>query len=168
MDSQTDRILIVGVGNALLRDEGLGVHVARALQAMKPALPEHVDVFEAGTLMMDALPRMTSYSRVIVVDAVRAGKRPGSIYRIEADDGPATPPECGEAVSLHEIGVAETLSIGALMGLKPKSTLIVGAEPERIEPGTELSPRLVKAARRIVSMLLAETGQAGGPPSRRK
>lgn len=156
MDIQTERILIVGVGNELLCDEGLGVHVARALQAIKPALPAHVDVLEAGTSLMDALPRMASYSRVIIVDAVRAGKRPGRVHRIEADGGFDVPPECGVAVSLHEVGVAGTLAMGAMMGLRPKRLLIVGAEPERIEPGMELSPRLARAAKRIVALLLLE------------
>lgn len=168
MDHEAERILIVGVGNELLGDEGLGVHVVRALQAMRPALPGHVDVLEAGTSLMDALPRMVSYARVIIVDAVQAGKRPGSIHRIEAGRGFEKQWGCGGVVSLHELGVAETLEIGALMGLRPKSLLMVGAEPERIEPGMELSPRLVHAAKRIVSMLLSEAGEAGRPPSRRR
>lgn len=167
MDHEAERILIVGVGNELLGDEGVGVHVVRALQAKRPGLPEHVDVLEAGTSLMDALPRMATYSRVIIVDAVRAGKRPGSIHRIEADRGFEKQWGCGGAVSLHELGVAETLAIGALMGLRPKSLLIVGAEPERMEPGMQLTPRLVHAARRIVSMLLSETRHAGRPASRR-
>ncbi len=158
MDRQSEKILILGVGNELLRDEGLGVHVARSLLAMNPSLPSHVDVLEAGTSLLDVLPRMPLYSRVIIVDAVSAGKRAGGIHRIEATDELTGSFESGASVSLHEMGVAEALRVGAMMGLKPKNLLVIGAEPERIEPGTELSPRLDRAARKIISMLLSEIG----------
>lgn len=160
MDSQSERILIVGVGNELLRDEGLGVHVARSLLAMKPSLPPLVDVLEAGTSLLDVLPLMPFYSRVIIVDAVSAGKHGGRIHRIEATDELTEPFESGASVSLHEVGVVEALGVASILGLKPKELLIVGAEPENIEPGTELSPRLNRAARKILSMLLSEIGKA--------
>jgi hydrogenase maturation protease len=160
MDSQTERILIVGVGNELLRDEGLGVHVARSLLSMKPSLPPNVDVLEAGTSLLDVLPLMPLYSRVVIVDAVRAGKRAGHIHRVEVTDETAGSFEAGASVSLHEMGVMEALKLGAMMGFRPGSLFIIGAEPEQIEPGTELSPRLGRAANRIISILLREIGKA--------
>lgn len=168
MDCQSEKILIVGVGNELLRDEGLGVHVARSLLAMKPSLPPHVDVLEAGTSLLDVLPRMPLYSRVIIVDAVRAGKRAGGLHRIETTDEFTESFESGASVSLHEMGVVEALRVASMLGLKPKKLLIVGAEPENIEPGTELSPRLDRAARKIISMLLSEIGGARIASARRR
>ncbi len=168
MHRQPDTILIVGVGNELLRDEGLGVHVVRSLLAGKTALPPHVGVLEAGTSLLDVLPRMRLYLRVIIVDAVRAGKVAGSIHHVEVTDELAGSLRTGPPVSLHEWGVMETLRVAAMLGLLPERLFIVGAEPERIEPGTQLSPRLARAAKKIVSMLLSEIGEPRFASARRQ
>ncbi len=158
----SERLLIVGVGNELLGDEGLGVHVAWALLRMQPALPPEVDVLEAGTALLDVLPQWSRYSRVVVVDAVSAGSPPGTIYRAELgsdslDREPALP------LSLHQWGLRDTLRIGAALDLLPRQLTLVGAEPEVITAGTELSPRLARAAQEITSMLLEEMPSIARP-----
>jgi hydrogenase maturation protease len=152
----TESVLVVGVGNELLGDEGLGVHVARGLLAAGDALPPHLAVLEAGTCLFDLLSDVSRYSRVIIVDAIRAGGEAGTVYRVELDTDftdqlQATPP-----VSLHQWGLMETLCSAKMLGLLPKRLTVVGAEPEDIRLGTELSPRLARARDRIVVMLREE------------
>jgi hydrogenase maturation protease len=152
---EEQKVLVVGIGNELLGDEGLGVHVARRLAAAKDSLPPHVEVIEGGTSLFDLLPALSRCARVTIVDAVRAGREPGSIYRLERLD---VADQCagGPPVSLHDWGVLETLQAGRMLGMLPAWVSLIGAEPESIAPGTKLSPRLEQAAGRIVSMLLAE------------
>lgn len=144
------RVLVAGTGSVLLGDEGLGVHVARMLRVDPPA---HADVLEAGTMLLDALPTMKRYPCVIIVDAIRRGHAPGTIHRLDLGAAIEEPDQADEAVSLHEWGVMATLRAGRRLGLLPPNVLLVGAEPEVIETGLDLSPRLAEAAERICGLL---------------
>jgi hydrogenase maturation protease len=132
---QTDT-LIAGVGNLLMRDDGVGVHAIRELQRDPPP---GVSVLDIGTAVMAALPYLERASRVLVIDAVRAGGRPGSIYLFngrDADGG--TPP-----ASLHSIGPLE--AVRRLCGEEGPDITVLGVEPDIVDYGMELSPA-VKAA----------------------
>jgi hydrogenase maturation protease len=158
MSADAESILIVGIGNELLGDEGLGVHVARRLQAAAYALPAHVSVLECGTCLLDVLPEMSHHSHVIIVDAMRGGQKAGTVYRAELPGNldaelPAVP-----YLSLHQWGAIETLRAAKLLGMSPRRTTLVGAEPECMEPSLELSPALARAAEQIAATLLAELG----------
>jgi len=150
-------VLIVGVGNELLGDEGLGVHVARSLARRRRSLPASVEIVDAGVALLDVIGDFAGFSRIIIVDAMCAGGRAGAVYRLEldrrllAERGP-TP------VSLHQLGVDETLRVANLAGLLPGRITVLGAEPERIAPGIGLSPRLLRAKHRIMALLQAELG----------
>lgn len=162
MPDTPETVLIIGIGNALLGDEGLGVHVARKLLEQK-ALPTQVEVLEAGTALLDFLPEMARYSRVILVDAVRAGREPGTLYRAELVCDSGLELGSNPLLSLHEWGLCETLLVAERLGLLPRRLTLVGAEPESIAPRLELSPVLGRAAEQIVSLLLAEVAsQAPG------
>lgn len=156
MTSASEKLLIVGVGNELLGDEGLGVHVARALLAAKDSLPAQVDVLEAGTALLDLVAEMPRYSRVVIVDAVRAGQEAGTVYRVESVAEFARQFEANLPISLHQWNLIETLQVAEKLGLLPRQLTLIGAEPESIGPSTELSPKLARAAEKISSILLAE------------
>ena len=153
-----EAILIVGIGNELLSDEGLGVHVARSLLARKDRLPAGVKVLEAGIFLMNSLGEISRYRRVILVDALRAGGKPGEVYRMEIRDGLAGSLPDTPALSLHQWGVVESLHAAEVLGLLPARLTLLGAEPASLEPGTDLSPALESARERIVSLLLEEVG----------
>jgi hydrogenase maturation protease len=156
MIAPRESVLIVGLGNMLLSDEGLGVHVARALTDQRARLRAGVEVLEAGTCLLDVLPAMAACARAILVDAISAGGEPGTVYRAELAGALDGPEEGGATVSLHQWGVLQTLRAGEMLGLIPPRITLLGAEPERLEPGTELSPALARARDRIVSLLLDE------------
>jgi hydrogenase maturation protease len=149
------RTLIAGVGNELLSDEGFGVHVARALKA-RP-LPPGVDILEAGTAFLDAVPETFGYNRLILVDAIAAGGAPGTLHHLELDDDMRDWVAQTASLSLHQTDLLETLAIARLMGPLPERIMILGAEPERIEMGLDLSPALQRAVERIVPILIAES-----------
>lgn len=137
------KTLVIGIGNLLLGDEGVGVHVARAL--LRERLPDNVVIIDAGTAFLDALPEIEHADRIIIVDAMKAGDQPGTVYRVPFED-------CARRetiTSLHEFDMARALYM--LGRENPPNVIVFGVEPETIDWGTELSP----AVKEIVPALLA-------------
>lgn len=157
MSDADERVLIAGVGNELLGDEGLGVHVARLLLAAKDALPAQVDVLEAGTALFDLVAEMPRYSRVVIVDALRAGQEAGTVYRVESIAEFACQFESDLPISLHQLNLIDALRVAERLRLLPSQLTFIGAEPEKTYLSTRLSPKLARAAEKIVSILVAET-----------
>ncbi|HEY2400696.1 MAG TPA: hydrogenase maturation protease [Steroidobacteraceae bacterium] len=124
--------LILGMGNLLLCDEGVGVHVARALAQRE--LPPNVAVVEAGTAFLDVLPDIEKADRILLIDAMEGGGAPGSVYRVPFDQ--CLHPEM--LASLHGFDLSRVLFMAG-SNRTPEVT-VFGVEPARIEWGTELSP----------------------------
>ena len=144
------RIVVIGVGNLLQKDEGIGIHAVKALQEMQ--LPDNVTIIDGGT-SPDILACTRGGDRLIIVDAARAGGDPGAIYRFQPDDLIA---ERGAAVSVHELGVPQNLRLMLLSGNEPSEVVIIGIEPKEIEWGIELSPELEMKIPEIISVVLKE------------
>ena len=144
------RIVVIGVGNLLLRDEGIGIHVVQALQEM--GLPADIQLIDGGTS-----PDLIAYTRagdkMVIVDAARAGGEPGTVYRFLPGDFAAK--RVGLA-SAHDIGVVENLTLMSLAGNQPRETVIIGVEPAEIDWGTELSPVLRSKLPEIIRAVLKE------------
>lgn len=150
-ESRPPHIVILGVGNVLLSDEGVGVHVANELCKME--LPENVSVVEGGTDGFRLLNVITESDRLIVVDAVKGGSEPGSIYRFDIDDVKACP--SGFKTSVHQIGILEVIDLSGLIGKTPQTT-IIGVEPKSLEMSMELSAEIRKKIPRIIEIVLEE------------
>ena len=146
------RIVVVGVGNLLMTDEGIGIHAVQALQEQK--IPADIKIVDGGTS-----PDLIAYTRagdkLIIVDAAKAGGEPGTIYRFKPED---LADERAGLASAHEMGVVENLKLITLSGNEPKEIVIIGIEPKNIEYGTELSPELKEKLPKIVEVVLRETG----------
>jgi hydrogenase maturation protease len=112
------KIVILGVGNLLLSDEGVGVHVANEL--MKIDLPSGVSVVEGGTDGFRLIDVITSTDRLIVIDAVRGGAEPGSIYRFNINEIKSCP--SGFKTSVHQIGILEVVHLSGLIGKTPQQS----------------------------------------------
>jgi len=149
------RIVILGIGNILLSDEGIGVHVANEL--FKRELPENVSVVEGGTDGFRLLNVITEADRLVVIDAVRGGAEPGSIYRFDIDDVKRCP--SGFKTSVHQIGILEVIDLSGLIGKTPHTT-IIGIEPKSLEMGMELSPEIGDKLQRIIEIVLNEVNSA--------
>ncbi len=138
---------IVGVGNCLMKDEGIGVHVARALGCVP--LPADVVVIDAGTDPEVAFD-LDEFDRIIVVDAACGGEEPGTIYRLTEREALDTR---WERQACHDIGFLETLR---RIVSKFPDVLVVGIEPKEIGWGLELSPVLHRAVPRVVRIVQQE------------
>jgi hydrogenase maturation protease len=150
-DLSPPEIVILGIGNILLTDEGIGVHVANELAKMD--LPEGVSVVEGGTDGFRLLNVITEADRLIVVDAVKGGADPGSIYRFDIDEVKSAP--AGFKTSVHQIGILEVIDLSELIGRKPHTT-VIGVEPKSLDMGMELSPEIHSKVPRIIELVLEE------------
>ncbi len=145
------KIVILGVGNLLLSDEGVGVHVANEL--VKLELPPGVTVVEGGTDGFRLINVITEADRLIVVDAVKGGGAPGSIYRFDINEVQNCP--SGFKTSVHQIGILEVINLSGLIGKTPQTT-VIGIEPESLEMGMELSPEVKAKIPRIIELIWDE------------
>jgi hydrogenase maturation protease len=146
-----DKILIVGIGNLLCRDEGIGVHVIQEIRNLK--LPDHIDLLDMGTSTMDLISYLGGVKKLIVIDAMKAGGTPGTIYKCRPED--LLPEEEGP-ISLHEIGLLESLNMSQKMGMKI-DTVIIGVEPKVLDWGMELSGEVKSKIPAIIEAVLKES-----------
>lgn len=141
------RTAIVGIGNSLMQDEGVGVHVIRALADL--SLPDGVALIDAGT-SSDVAFDLGGYDRVIVVDAARGGEDPGTIYRFTEEDEF----DVGEGrQACHDMGLLQTLR--EVMRGAP-DVLILGVEPKEIDWGLDLSSVVRESVPRVVEIVQQE------------
>ena len=144
--------LVLGVGNTLMSDEGVGVRVAERL-VQNYLVPEEVQVLDGGTLGMDLLYYMEGVPNLLIVDAIQANREPGYLLRL-ADD--AVPAFLSMKVSPHQIGVPDMLATARLRGTTPPNIVLWGVQPERIEIGLELSDTLAALVDTLVENVIRE------------
>jgi hydrogenase maturation protease len=142
------KTLILGIGNLLLCDEGVGVHVARALQ--RETLPMEVTTLEIGTGFLDAISAIEQADRILIVDAMKGDEEPGTVYRVPFED--CARPEC--IASLHGFDLSRVIFLAG-KDITPE-VVVFGVEPARIDWDTELSPQVQRAVPFIVQAVKAE------------
>jgi hydrogenase maturation protease len=152
------KILVLGIGNLLLRDEGVGIHVVNELSA-RYQFSENVELVDGGTLGSRLIGVMSDCDELIVVDAVKNGGTPGSLYRMEGTELSLNSPIKN---SLHEASFLETLLQCQILGYEFK-TVIIGIEPEDLSPWSdELTPTVKSQVPELVQAVLREISRAGG------
>ncbi len=152
------RTFVLGLGNVLMGDDAFGPVVVHAFDDRYSVGPE-VEIVDLGTPGLDMTPWMADAERVIVVDTVRAGRRPGTPCRYTKDDVMRQPP--GPRVGPHDPGMRETLGTLELLGRAPREVVIVGIEPAHTELGRPLSPPVAAGVHGAVAAVVAAL-QAGG------
>lgn len=145
------RVMVVGIGNPLLTDEGVGVHVVNRLAEFN--LPEGVELVDGGTNTYDLVDVFSSADHLIIVDALKAGDEPGAIYRAQLDEL-GLKPSAG-AISLHELNFMEAMHMVRLLGNNPQ-VVVFGIEPAVIDWGLELSPLLEARMPRLLELIKLE------------
>ena len=135
------RGLVLGVGNLLLKDEGVGVHVARAVAraAETPggALPMGTRVVDGGTLGLDLLPLLDESDAIIIIDAAHLHREPGTVAVLRGEELASV---IAGHLSTHQVGIADLLAVARLAGSLPERVSLVAIEPAEIGPGLELTP----------------------------
>lgn len=134
------KLLVLGVGNTLLMDEGIGVHAVHALRKEKDNWKQ-VDFIDGGTFTQDIFYLFENYENILVLDIVRAGHPPGTIFCLEESD---LRKDEKQMLSLHDIDLLDSLGMAQMRGHRPYLR-VIGIEPEKIDWGTELTPILAKA-----------------------
>jgi hydrogenase maturation protease len=131
-----NRILVIGLGNLLLRDDGVGVH---AIRRLREAPHPRILLAEVGTAVLDSLHLLEWADKILAIDAMAAGGKPGTVYSFGVPDVA----DRGLPTSLHELGLLSALRF--LPRQKGPAIQILGVEPESIEYGLELTPAVHQA-----------------------
>ena len=145
--------LVLGVGNILLRDEGVGVRVVEAMRQMK--LPPGVELLDGATAGLDLLDALADRRKIIIIDAIEGDSEPGTVLRLTPDD---LAPRSGPSISLHEIGLLEALVVAKQLGIAPQVVTIFGVKPHDVAWGLDLSPETARLVPEIVEWVLTELG----------
>jgi len=146
------QITVLGVGNILFSDEGVGVRVVEQLER-EYCFPEHVAVVDGGVLGVHLLGVIAQADHLIVVDAVRNEGRPGDLYRLSGDQ---IPRRIRAKNSLHQVDMLEALTLCAAIDRSPQ-TVILGVEPADITTlGLELTASVAARVRDLMGMVLDE------------
>ncbi|MBN1497111.1 MAG: HyaD/HybD family hydrogenase maturation endopeptidase [Spirochaetes bacterium] len=144
------KVLILGIGNTLRRDDGLGVFIVRHMEESGTPLPEGVDLLDGGTAGFDLLGLIDGYDKIVIVDALRTNDTPGSIYRFS----PEHAVERRIGYSLHEVGIMEVIRTLRLTDNDPEIEF-VGIVPENItDLDTTISPAVLESVPRAVEVIL--------------
>jgi len=146
MSAKGKNVLVLGVGNILQKDDGVGVHVINFLMESNMNLPDHVELMDGGTAGYDLMSAMKDRDKVIIVDALKVDDKPGSVYRFFPD---YLVPE-NVSFSLHDIGMKKVIDALAILGSKPNIE-IIGIVPEDIKTVTiGLSDSVQKSIPRVI------------------
>jgi hydrogenase maturation protease len=145
-------ILVLGIGNLVMSDDGAGVMVVQKLRK-DYHLPPEVAVMDGGTLGLDILPHLEGIERLIVVDALETGGPPGTRIRLADAEIPLA---LETKVSAHQMGLKDLLSVALLMGHAPAEMVLLGVQPGNSDMGTELTPAVETQIEILMKNVLME------------
>ncbi|RKY28856.1 MAG: Ni,Fe-hydrogenase maturation factor [Candidatus Omnitrophota bacterium] len=146
------KIIILGLGNLLYKDEGIGIHLIRELEKMK--LPPNLELIDGGVGSLDILLSLENIDKLIIIDALKGGGAPATVYRIDYQELEAEIDF--NNLSLHQLSLLEVLSLIKKLGKLPPKVLIIGVEPKEISPGLNLTSRLKEKLPYILGVILKE------------
>ena len=151
------QMLVLGLGNVLCGDDGLGVAAVARLTQRWEIAPE-VRVADGGTLGLALLGLFDGMDEVLLVDAILADAPPGALVALDGDD---VAPAARARLSVHQVGVADLLDALDLLGTRPRRLSLVGLVPERIELGAQRSPAVERALPSLVDRVAREIRERG-------
>ena len=151
-------MVVIGVGNSALSDEGVG---GRVIREVAPRIPAGIELVDAGLPGLGLLDLLEGREKAVIVDAVDAGGPPGTVYRFAPDE--VTSVEGDPTCSLHQGDVLQYARLAEALGMGPKELVVIGIQPESLSAGEALSPSVEKAVVKAAELVLAELP----PPPRR-
>jgi hydrogenase maturation protease len=154
-------VLVLGVGNILLSDEGIGVRVVETLKA-RYVLPAEVEVLDGGTAGMDLLDILAGRRHLIIVDAIADAGPPGSVHRLADEDVPRF---LRQRLSPHQLGLPDLLAFLALTGEAPATVTIFAIVPRDLSLGLALSAELERLRTPVAALVAAELARLGVAPT---
>lgn len=155
-------VLVLGVGNLLNSDEGLGVHAVRRLQAELGERCPQVDFVDGGTLGLNLLPLVEAASHLLLLDCVNAGKAPGTLIELTKDEIPLY---SGVKMSLHQTTFQEVLGLADMQGRLPENIHLIGVQPADLSIGVELSPQVAAQMEALIERAKGVLASWGALPA---
>jgi hydrogenase maturation protease len=163
--------LVLGIGNVLLQDEGVGIHALAEL-SRRFVFDEGVEFLDGGTAGVELLRYLDGQDRILIVDAVAAGRPPGSVFRVEGEDVPRM---FHQRISPHQIGLSDVLATAMISDTLPGEMVMFGVEPEAMTTGLALTPTVEASLEKLVGAVVEELRRIGhrvderpDPPPRRR
>ncbi|MFH1541005.1 MAG: HyaD/HybD family hydrogenase maturation endopeptidase [Elusimicrobiota bacterium] len=161
------KIAVVGFGNILMGDEGIGVHVIHELQKNYTSYPTSytIELIDGGTSALDVILSLKDIDKLIIIDAIKNGSNPGDIYKFHLSQVNTVSQSCHDGIrgiqksSLHDLNLIDALKIVEKLGTLPKEVIFIGVEPKKIEPNIELSEELKIKIPEITKTILYEVKQ---------
>jgi len=154
---QNTHIVVLGLGNILLRDEGVGVRVIEELQKRYDFSPP-VKMIDGGTAGFGLVTEIEGCQKLLVVDAVKAGNEPGTVYKFRRNDITVQIPQ---TLSVHDLGFYEALEHWKMLGIEPE-VIFLGIEPEDMSSwGFDLTPCIQDKMPKLVNLIIEELKTEG-------
>jgi hydrogenase maturation protease len=151
------RTVVVGLGNPLMADDGLGLAALERLRA-EWVLPADVTLADGGTWGMMLLPLIEEAGELLLLDAVRAGQPPGTLIELARHE---LPRYFAHKISPHQIDLREVLAVAELRGKLPERIVVIGVEPERVEMSDVLSPVVEQRVDQVVQAAVERLAEWG-------
>lgn len=151
------KVVVLGVGNTLLTDEGVGVRAVELLQR-RYVLPPGVEAIDGGTAGMELLESLEDLDKLIIVDCVRVGEPPATVIRRVDDE---VPQFFRTRISPHQLGISDVLAALRLRERFPKRLALIGIQPKDLETGIELTPEVAATLPRVLAAIIEELHNAG-------
>lgn len=144
------KIAVLGLGNILLEDDGVGVHALNKLKD-KYEFPDHVSLIDGGTKGLDLLPFIEGLDRILIIDAANFKKEPGTIDTVEGDKIPAF---LSSKLSVHQIGLPDMLFAAKLMEITPSEMCLIGIQPKTMGTAIEMSDEIKNKFQSLIDKVL--------------
>lgn len=157
MSTNSGRTVVIGLGNPLMGDDGLGLVTLERLRAEYAIAPE-VELVDGGTWGMNLLPVIEEAGRVILIDAIEIGAAPGTPVRLERE---RLPRYLATKISPHQVDLRDVLALAELRGTLPDDTIALGLQPERLALGDRLSDTLSCRVDGLVALVAQELVDRG-------
>jgi hydrogenase maturation protease len=155
MGNTRQPVLVIGIGNILLRDEGIGVRTVQAMEQID--VPDFVEIVDGATGGADLLDIISDRQKVIVIDAVDTSEEAGTIIKFDGQD--ILQPDSTET-SLHDVGLGQALQMAKQLKCHPEKVTVIGVQPKDISPGLEVSKEIEELIPQIIDMVIAEIHDA--------
>jgi hydrogenase maturation protease len=145
-------ILVLGLGNTIMTDDGFGVEVVTTLSS-RYHFRGPVKLLDGGTLGLDLLPHLEEIESLLIIDALDMRAEPGKIFRLQGDEVPRA---FASKLSVHQMGLQDLLAVAELQGHVPRNLVVWGVQPECIEMSTEMTATVAAAVEPVVTSVLEE------------
>lgn len=148
-------VTILGLGNILMSDEGVGVHIVNEFQKWY-TVPPYVEIVDGGSAGLDLIPFIEGREKVLMVDAVNFDRQPGHVDILENE---AIPAKLTQKTSIHHLGLMDVLSIVRMSGNTPKELCLIGIQPKSLELGLDLSPEIWDKKDELIERIVSKLGE---------